>query len=108
MDEAGRETIAAVVVTYNRKGLLARCLAALLAQRHPLDAIFIIDNCSTDGTYDDLLTQGRIAPIDGGESIKTVPRTEHSTKSVEIHYVHLPENTGGAGGFHCRQARGLV
>ena len=100
MEDAGREMIAAVVVTYNRKALLARCLAALRDQSHPLDAIFVIDNCSTDGTYDDLLTQGHIAPIDAGESIKTVPLTEHPERSIEIRYVHLPENTGGAGGFH--------
>lgn len=43
-------TIAAVVVTYNRKALLLECLEALLAQTRPLDAIYVIDNASSDGT----------------------------------------------------------
>ena len=52
-DESGdnnKEKIAAVVVTYNRKELLFQCLDALLKQTYPLDAIYIIDNASTDGT----------------------------------------------------------
>ena len=69
---------AAVVVTYNRKELLARCLDALLAQTHALDAIYVVDNASTDGTREVIAEryQGR------------------------VHYTRLPKNVGGAGGFH--------
>lgn len=42
--------IAAIVVTYNRKELLANCLNALLAQTYTVDKIIIIDNASSDGT----------------------------------------------------------
>jgi rhamnopyranosyl-N-acetylglucosaminyl-diphospho-decaprenol beta-1,3/1,4-galactofuranosyltransferase len=42
--------VRAVVVTYNRKALLAECLRALLAQTSPLAAIHVVDNASTDGT----------------------------------------------------------
>jgi len=42
--------VIAVVLTYNRKTLLARCLAALLRQTRPCDAIFVVDNASTDAT----------------------------------------------------------
>ncbi len=100
MDNAKRERVAAVVVTYNRKALLMRCLAALRAQSHPLDAIFLVDNCSTDGTGDWLLEQGFITSDDTVESIKTVSLSDHPDQVVEIRYMRLPENTGGAGGFH--------
>jgi len=43
------DTVATVVVTYNRKELLIECLEALRNQTHKPDAIFIIDNKSTDG-----------------------------------------------------------
>lgn len=45
-------SIAAIVVTYNRKELLMECLAALIGQSQHLDIIYIIDNASTDGTPD--------------------------------------------------------
>ena len=75
------ETVAAVVVTYNRKELLCECLDALLAQTRPVDKIILIDNASTDGTPDLLIERGYLSnPL--------------------LDYVRLPENTGGAGGFH--------
>ncbi len=45
-----KPSVAAVVVTYNRKVLLKECLDALLAQTRPLDSIIVVDNASTDGT----------------------------------------------------------
>jgi GT2 family glycosyltransferase len=42
-------TVAAVVVSYNRKDLLEKCLAALEGQTRALDEIIVIDNSSTDG-----------------------------------------------------------
>ena len=44
------KTVAAVVVTYNRLEDLKKCLASLRGQSHPLDAIFVVNNGSTDGT----------------------------------------------------------
>jgi rhamnopyranosyl-N-acetylglucosaminyl-diphospho-decaprenol beta-1,3/1,4-galactofuranosyltransferase len=75
------KTIAAVVVTYNRKTLLTECLDALLRQTRPVDKIILIDNDSTDGTKSLLSEKGYL-------------------KDPIIEYVRLPENTGGAGGFH--------
>jgi GT2 family glycosyltransferase len=73
-------TNAAVVVTFNRKHLLSECLAALLNQSRPLDAIFVVDNASTDGTQKYLQELGFLAnPV--------------------IRYIELKENAGGAGGF---------
>jgi GT2 family glycosyltransferase len=44
------ETVAAVVVTYNRLTDLIKCIASLRQQTRPLDAIIVINNGSTDGT----------------------------------------------------------
>jgi len=86
-EENKKEKIAAVVVTYNRKELLKECLDALLAQTYPVDSIILIDNASIDGTPEFLKEQGYL-------------------KNPKIDYVRLPENTGGAGGFHEGVKRG--
>ncbi len=83
-----KPSVAAVVVTYNRKVLLKECLDALLAQTRPLDSIIVVDNASTDGTREFLEHQGYLS------------------KPV-LDYIHLRENTGGAGGFHYGVKRGF-
>lgn len=105
MAKRREQTIAAIVVTYNRKTLLMRCLEALLGQSYRLDAIYIIDNLSTDGTYEELLSRELIgaASIAEGtvcESVTMVRPQGQDEASVAIHYVRMLENTGGAGGFH--------
>lgn len=105
-----RETIAAVVVTYNRKSLLIECLDALMNQTYPLDAIYIIDNASSDGTPELLIEKGYInkaLPPDNEpiEDIKTI-KLHSFDRTVDIHYVRMHENTGGAGGFHEGVKRG--
>jgi len=67
----------AVVVTYNRKDLLRQCLAALREQTRAPARILVVDNASTDGTLE-------------------LVRTEFP----EVEVLALPENIGGAGGFH--------
>lgn len=67
---------AAVIVTYNRKELLSKCLEHLRIQTVPLD-VLVIDNASTDGTWE--LFQNP----DAG-----------------ILYYNTGENLGGAGGFN--------
>src|SRR4051812_18940095 len=51
------ETVAAVLVTYNRLSDLKKCLNTLRQQTRPLDTIFVINNGSTDGTTEWLTTQ---------------------------------------------------
>jgi GT2 family glycosyltransferase len=82
-----RESVAVVVVTFNRAALLLDCLAALLRQTSPLDKIILVDNASSDGTPEILATHGY---------------RDHPA----IDYVRLTENTGGAGGFHEGMKRG--
>ena len=97
--------IAAVVVTFNRKKLLLECLNALKSQNYPLDAIFIIDGPSTDGTPEALKR---------AEYIKELPPKEYNEYSwltenvienskgtpLRVVYVRLYEDVGGSGGFH--------
>ena len=70
-------SIWAVVVTYNRRDLLSECLNALRSQSRPPDRVLVVDNASTDGTA-------------------KLVRSEFE----EVELLALPENAGGAGGFH--------
>lgn len=74
--------VTAVVVTYNRRPLLQRTVAALRAQSRPLDAIIVIDNGSTDGTEDWLAGQEGLTAI-------------------------RQDNCGGSGGFHRGMAEAM-
>jgi rhamnopyranosyl-N-acetylglucosaminyl-diphospho-decaprenol beta-1,3/1,4-galactofuranosyltransferase len=73
--ESGRETVAIVVVTYNRAGLLLRMLGALAASQRRPDA-------STDHTK---------TVLDGA-------RDAHSDLPLQV--IRPETNLGGAGGFH--------
>ena len=73
-----RVSVCAVVVTFNRRELLVRCLAALAAQTRPPDHVLVVDNASTDGT----------------------PELVRERYAEQVELVELPVNVGGAGGFH--------
>lgn len=88
--------VAAVVVTYNRKKLLIECLEALRRQTRPVDAIYIIDNASTDGTPELLREKGYIKGLETGTSTISLQGGE----KIKIVYIRMKENTGGSGGFH--------
>jgi GT2 family glycosyltransferase len=103
MNGGNKKKIAAVVVTYNRKHLLYECLDSLLNQTHPLDAIYIIDNASTDGTTDFLMEKGFIERLvypdkDAIGVVKSITTSLGGT--AEMHYVRMTDNIGGAGGFY--------
>jgi rhamnopyranosyl-N-acetylglucosaminyl-diphospho-decaprenol beta-1,3/1,4-galactofuranosyltransferase len=71
------EWVVAVIVTWNRRDLLAEALRATLAQTRPPNRILVVDNASTDGTAQ-LLSDEFAGGVD-------VVRTAY--------------NCGGAGGF---------
>ncbi|MGA8247730.1 MAG: glycosyltransferase family 2 protein [Nocardioides sp.] len=71
------ETVAVVVVTYNRADLLGRMLDGLAAQTHEPDAVIVVDNASDDHTRQVL----------------------ESHQGLRLQRIHLETNTGGAGGF---------
>lgn len=72
---------AGVIVTYNRKELLAKNICMQLKQDKKLDRLYIIDNHSTDNTFEYLQAKGLF-------------------RQDWMDYIFLEENTGGAGGFH--------
>jgi rhamnopyranosyl-N-acetylglucosaminyl-diphospho-decaprenol beta-1,3/1,4-galactofuranosyltransferase len=74
----GRETVAVVVVTFNRADLLAGMLTGLAGLDRLPDAVIVVDNASTDHPPDVLA-----AATNPGLSV-----------------VRSEENLGGAGGFH--------
>ena len=73
--------LAAVVVTYNRKALLAENIESMLCQTGKPDKIFVVDNCSTDGTRDFLAEKGWL-------------------NDERFVYICTEANIGGAGGFY--------
>ena len=74
-------TVAAVVVTFNRKELLLKNINACYKQKRKLNKIIIIDNHSTDGTKEYIYSN-----LD-------------KNHQEGIDYVYLKENVGGSGGF---------
>ncbi len=69
--------VCAVIVTRDRRAMLAGALAALRAQTRSPDRILVVDNASTDGTL-------------------AMLHRDHP----DVDVVSLPSNQGGAGGFH--------
>ena len=72
------ETVAVVVVTYNRAELLERMLDGLAAQTRKPDAVIVVDNASADHT----------------------PQVLAAREDLPLVTIHSAENLGGAGGFH--------
>jgi len=72
------ESVAVVVVTFNRADLLVGMLDGLAAQTHRPDAVIVIDNASTDHTR---------AVLDARDD-------------MPLHVTTTGTNLGGAGGFH--------
>ena len=76
-------SLAVIIVTYNRKDYLMRCLRGVYSQTLPPKAVYIVDNASTDGTYDCLNENDLL-----------------SNSTIDVKYIRLDRNLGGAGGFY--------
>ncbi|MFA5832621.1 MAG: glycosyltransferase family 2 protein [Bacteroidota bacterium] len=63
MKEQVNEKIAVVVVTYNRLTLLKECISALGSQSRKPDDIIVVNNSSTDGTFEWLMGQKYLSVI---------------------------------------------
>jgi len=61
-----KQSIAAVVVTYNRVNLLKQVIKALDGQTRQVDEIIVVNNCSTDGTAKWLSGQQHLTVINQG------------------------------------------
>jgi rhamnopyranosyl-N-acetylglucosaminyl-diphospho-decaprenol beta-1,3/1,4-galactofuranosyltransferase len=75
------DKVVSVVVTHNRKYCLIKCLNSLKIQSYNLSNVIIVDNNSTDGTYELLEENGFF------------------TDKFFI-YIKQEKNIGGAGGFN--------
>ena len=73
-----RESVAIVVVTYNRADLLAGMLDGLAALERPADEVLVVDNASSDHT----------------------PEVLAASTLAGLRVVRSEDNLGGAGGFH--------
>ncbi|AEF86711.1 glycosyltransferase, family 2 [Treponema primitia ZAS-2] len=92
--------ITAVIVTYNRKAELLRCIKAILAQTHKVTSILVVDNASADTfnfMYRELYQSG-----DGKiptlliDDLMVLP----GINNADIYYEYKETNTGGSGGFY--------
>lgn len=72
------ETVAVVVVTYNRADLLARMLTGLAGLDRLPDAVIVVDNASADHT----------------------PEVLAAATNPGLQVIRNDDNLGGAGGFH--------
>lgn len=75
---------ACVIVTFNRKALLKRCLKAVCRQSYKPTTVFVVDNASTDGTL---------------EAVRGWGYYNKEINGVSFEYVLNAINEGGAGGF---------
>lgn len=96
-------SVCALVVTYNRKDLLLECLEALKKQSYPPKAILIVDNYSALDTLTLLHENGYIGYFSasfegcGGNLVYSVSTKDNVL--IDVHYLRLDFNSGGAGGF---------
>lgn len=99
-------TVAAVVVSFNRKNLLVNCIEAIVEQTKSVDEIFLIDNRSTDGTPEYLIKKGLIPDLKyhfcdamGNCSVRSHISSSAGVK-IKLTYLRKAVNDGGAGGFY--------
>lgn len=79
MAKVSNPKVIAVIVTYNRKELLKESITALLGQDYKNCDVLVVDNASTDGTF---------------ECISEL------LKNKRVIYKNTGANLGGAGGFN--------
>lgn len=86
----------AVIVTYNRKDDLLRCVKGVLAQSKKLTDIVIVNNASTDSTIEalcDFFDTDEDSKVSGKRFLLA------QKDGTNIHLMNMPENSGGSGGF---------
>ncbi len=100
------KTVAAIVVTYNRKELLIRCLDSIRLQTYIPNVIYVVDNLSNDGTPNKLVDEGYIQQLPDDQLGRNqliqnqVSSLYDNNQKILIHYIRKFENDGGAGGFY--------
>jgi len=92
-----REKVAVVIVTFNRCKLLKKTLYKVLGQTRKPDAIFLVNNASTDDTLSFLKKEGVV-----GQKIATNVYLNKKvwSKKINFYLINLAKNIGGSGGFN--------
>lgn len=90
-------SVCAILVSFNRKDLLARCIEAVSMQTFAVKSILVVDNASSDGTFEALRAKGYIGDMPVNQEPNVVGRLGDA---IDFRYIQLPKNIGGAGGFH--------
>lgn len=89
--------VTSIIVTFNRKKDLLRCIKANLLQSKKPDNLLIVNNASTDGTVEEIC---HFFTFDFScvESEKLLFLAEKD--DVKIYLLNKEKNTGGSGGFY--------
>lgn len=90
-------SITAIIVTYNRKQDLIRCLKAVSTQTVKLSNIVIVDNNSQDGTIEAIASFFSIRiEKSANEELQCLKRANDTC----VYLIQMAKNTGGSGGFY--------
>ena len=101
-----KETVAAIVVTFNRAKQLIEGIEGILEQSRMPDRLYIIDNHSNSETFEVLYEKGWLKekPVEEGKEnqliITNLNVPNQSNPDFAIHYIRMAKNEGGAGGFY--------
>lgn len=87
--------ICGIVVTYNRKKLLLQCLSGILSQTTQVNSIIIVDNASTDNTWETIKEKYKFEK----ELITDTLVNVGIFNNIDFYYIKTSHNKGGAGGF---------
>lgn len=90
------KSVTAIVVTYNRKQELNRCINALITQTRVPDDILIVDNASTDGTLLMLKKSFDLNQLSKKDTLEMVG----NHKNIKFWIYGNSINGGGSAGFY--------
>lgn len=97
-------TTAAIIVTYNRPDDLINCLSHITLQTHLPQAIYVIDNHSTESTRRALEQNGYVDCDSRGNQVEGgtlhIKSLTVGDNDISVRYLYKDINDGGAGGFY--------
>ena len=110
----GPPHVAVIIVTWNRRQAVGDVIAAIVAQRFPVDRldVVIVDNCSTDGTCEYLVRRWRPERVVENPTLSAhepafampsengLPSRGNAAGFRSLTVVRNSHNLGGCGGFN--------
>lgn len=92
-----KKSVTAIIVTFNRKKELSRCLSAVLKQTRKVNNVLIVDNGSTDGTLNFLSDKYHFKLV---KSYPTRMIKKANINSINLYLYRCEDNGGGSKGFY--------